>query len=192
METIKKNVLMILRFNFVICLILICGCDNNIKKNKHNELSGNSLQDSVYLNLYKNVNNPIFNYEEALINAKKSKKKMLVVFSSIACVSCRKFENKVLFNSKIKTLMGKNLISVFLFADDKRKFITGEKIFSRITKKEIKTIGDYNIDIQALKVRSGSIPDIYIFNDNGEVLSHFDLQFKVNEFEKWIKNNLDK
>ena len=68
--------------------------------------------------------NIINDYEKALQLAKEQHKPILIDFTGWACVNCRKMEENVWPDEKVKTLIEKDFILVSLYVDD-RKAIAG-------------------------------------------------------------------
>jgi thiol:disulfide interchange protein DsbD len=74
---------------------------------------------SVYSNPV-NCEEPLKDYDEALKLAKETNKPILIDFTGWACVNCRKMEENVWPDPKVKELMEKYVL-VSLYVDDKQK-----------------------------------------------------------------------
>lgn len=74
---------------------------------------------SIYSNPV-NCEEPLKDYEEALKLARETNKPILIDFTGWACVNCRKMEENVWPDPKVKDLMEKYVL-VSLYVDDKQK-----------------------------------------------------------------------
>ena len=87
---------------------------------------------------------PLKDYNEALKLAKERNKPIMIDFTGWNCVNCRKMEENVWPDEKVKKLMGE-FILVSLYVDDRKK-LPAYKQFTYTTadgaKKDIVTVGD--------------------------------------------------
>ncbi len=98
---------------------------------------------SVYSNPV-NCEEPLKDYDEALKLAKETNKPILIDFTGWACVNCRKMEENVWPDPKVKELMEKYVL-VSLYVDDKQKLpISRQFVYKGIDSSErrITTVGE--------------------------------------------------
>lgn len=82
------------------------------------------------------------NYDEALAEAKKNNKRMLLVFGADWCNWCKKFKNETLKNESVKReLVENNIIEVHINTDQKRELakkyrVRGIPAYSLVDKDE--------------------------------------------------------
>ncbi len=118
--------------------------------------------------------NLINDYEKALQLAKQQNKPVLIDFTGWACVNCRKMEENVWPNEKVKEMIEHNFILVSLYVDD-RKLLPDDQQFlfpsSDGSKKPIKTIGDKFITLQSENFKNASQPLYAIVSPNEKLLN---------------------
>ena len=103
----------------------------------------------------------INDYEKALKLSKELNKPILIDFTGWACTNCRRMEENVWPDEKVKALIEKEFILVSLYVDD-RKQLPDEQQFLFTTndgsKKPIKTVGDKFITLQSENFQNASQP----------------------------------
>jgi thiol:disulfide interchange protein DsbD len=118
--------------------------------------------------------NVINDYEKALQLAKQQNKPVLIDFTGWACVNCRKMEENVWPNEKVKEMIENNFILVSLYVDD-RKLLPDDHQFlfpsADGSKKSIKTIGDKFITLQSENFKNASQPLYAIISPNEKLLN---------------------
>jgi cytochrome c biogenesis protein CcdA len=84
---------------------------------------------------------PIVNdYEAALARAKAENKPILIDFTGWACVNCRRMEEKVWTNEKVKDLMKNDFIVVSLYVDERTKLPAKDRITYTTTAGQQETV----------------------------------------------------
>ncbi len=112
-----------------------------------------------------------FDYEEALEAAKKTGRPVMLDFTGINCVNCRKMEAQVWSKPEVMRRLKEDYIVASLFCDfDRTELPEEQQFFSKELNAQIKTIGDYNEHLQAAKFGSSGQPAYYLVDENGEPL----------------------
>lgn len=132
-----------------------------------------------------------FEYEEALAAAKKLKKPIMLDFTGINCVNCRKMEAQVWSKPEVAKILKEDFIVASLYCDyDKRDLPEGEQYFSKALGSQVVTVGDRNEDLQASQFGSSGQPLYFFIDENGNKLAEEsygfnpDVQKFVNHLEK--------
>ena len=111
-----------------------------------------------------------FDYQEALAASKKLNKPLMLDFTGITCVNCRKMETQVWSNEAVLKMLKEDFIIVSLYCDATQVEIPKEAQFeSQFLGATVATLGQYNSDLQATKYNSNTQP-IYFFVDGNEQL----------------------
>jgi thiol:disulfide interchange protein DsbD len=111
-----------------------------------------------------------FDYQEALAASKKLNKPLMLDFTGITCVNCRKMETQVWSNEAVLKMLKEDFIIVSLYCDATQVEIPKEAQFeSQFLGATVETLGQYNSDLQATKYNSNTQP-IYFFVDGNEKL----------------------
>lgn len=111
-----------------------------------------------------------FDYQEALAVSKKLNKPLMLDFTGITCVNCRKMETQVWSNEAVLKMLKEDFIIVSLYCDATQVEIPKEAQFeSQFLGTTVETLGQFNSDLQATKYNSNTQP-IYFFIDGDEQL----------------------
>lgn len=111
-----------------------------------------------------------FDYNEALNIARKLKRPLMLDFTGINCVNCRKMETQVWSDPEVMKRLKDSFIIASLFVDVHDAGVSlpiSEQFYSKALGKEVETLGDWNTDFQVTKFGSNSQPN-YIFLDGKE------------------------
>jgi len=118
------------------------------------------------------VNNGLvtyFDYKEALEVARKLKKPLMLDFTGINCINCRKMEGQVWSDPGIMKKLKEEFVIASLFVDVHHGVDLPEKeqYYSEELKKKVETLGDLNTDLQVTRFGANTQP-YYFFLDNAE------------------------
>ena len=109
-----------------------------------------------------------FEYTEALEVARKLKKPLMLDFTGINCVNCRKMEGQVWSDPEVMQRLKENFVIVSLYVDVQNIDLQENEIYySKALGKKVETLGDKNADIQVSKFGANSQP-YYFFLDAKE------------------------
>jgi len=109
-----------------------------------------------------------FDYQEALDAARKLKRPLMLDFTGINCVNCRKMEGQVWSDPKIMQRLKEDFVIVSLYVDVQNvELPQGEQYYSKVLSKQVETLGDKNADMQVTRYGSNTQP-YYFFVDAGE------------------------
>lgn len=113
-----------------------------------------------------------FNYEEALAAAKILHKPVMLDFTGINCVNCRKMEAQVWSKPEVAKRLKEDFIVASLYCDyDKTDLPKEEQYYSKILGAQVVTVGDRNEDIQATQFNANSQPFYFYVDENGNKLA---------------------
>lgn len=109
-----------------------------------------------------------FDYDEALAVARKLKKPLMIDFTGINCVNCRKMEGEVWSNPEVMKRLKENFVIVSLYVDVQNIDLPENEVYySKELNKQVTTLGDKNADMQ-VKVFGANSQPYYFFLDNNE------------------------
>jgi thiol:disulfide interchange protein DsbD len=113
-----------------------------------------------------------FDYEEALAASKILKKPVMLDFTGINCVNCRKMESQVWSNPEVAKRLKEDFIVASLYCDyDKTDLPKDKQHHSEALGSDVVTIGDGNEDLQATKFGSSGQPLYYYVDETGAKLA---------------------
>ncbi len=113
-------------------------------------------------------------FYEGLAEAKKQQKPILIDFTGWACVNCRKMEENVWSDPKIKQILENEVILISLYVDD-RKELPKEEQFSFLypetnNVKKINTVGNKWATFQTINFKNNSQPYYVLMNQDFQLL----------------------
>lgn len=112
-----------------------------------------------------------FDYEEALAAGKRLGKPVMLDFTGINCVNCRKMEGQVWSNPEVVRRLKEDFVIASLYCDyNKIDLPESEQHFSKALNADVVTVGDKNADIQATKFGSNTQPFYFFVDENGNKL----------------------
>jgi thiol:disulfide interchange protein DsbD len=136
---------------------------------------GEVRQDEIegqYASLSKCANN--FNcfhdYYEGLSYARETKKPVLLDFTGYGCVNCRKTEEHIWSQEKIRKKINDEFVLISLYVDDKITIDTPQ-LRSAVTNERIRTIGQKWTDFQIVNFGQNSQPLYVILSPDEQVLT---------------------
>ena len=109
-----------------------------------------------------------FDYGEALEVARKVKKPLMLDFTGINCVNCRKMEGQVWSDPEVMKRLKEDFVIASLYVDVHHIDLTpSEQFYSKALDKQLETLGDKNADMQVTRFGANTQP-YYFFLDAGE------------------------
>lgn len=131
-------------------------------------------------------------YDKGMAYAKQVNKPVLLDFTGHACVNCRKMEEKVWSDPAVLRVLKNDLVLISLYVDDKRELPKEEQYFSKITSKNIRSIGNKWSEFQIKKYQANAQPYYVLLNHNGENLNeHSAYNPDINDYLAWLKDGID-
>jgi thioredoxin-related protein len=109
-----------------------------------------------------------FDYNEALEAARKLEKPLMLDFTGINCVNCRKMEGQVWSDPQVMQRLKQDFVIVSLYVDAQNVDLpAAEQYYSKALDKEVETLGDRNADMQ-VKTFGANTQPYYFFVDGNE------------------------
>ena len=132
-------------------------------------------------------------YEKGLEYAKKVNKPVMIDFTGITCVNCRKMEEQVWTEGNILSMIQNDVVLISLYADNRTELPKEEQYESKATGNRVKTIGDKWKEFQQVRYNTNAQP-LYVIQDvNGKDITE-PVAYTPDpvEYEKWLKDGIDK
>lgn len=113
-----------------------------------------------------------YDYEEALAASKKLHKPVMLDFTGINCVNCRKMESQVWSHPEVSKRLKEDFIVASLYCDMNRiELPQAEQYYSKELGSDVVTLGNKNAAIQAAKFGANSQPFYFYVDENGNKLA---------------------
>ena len=111
----------------------------------------------------------------------------MIDFTGWACVNCRKMEGQVWSDSDVKRKLSEDFVLVSLYVDDKTTLSETEWYTSSYDKKQKKTIGKQNADLQISKLNNNAQPFyVLVGKDERVLISPKPYDLTVDHFVKFL------
>ena len=135
---------------------------------------------------------PLFeDYDKALAYAKETGKPLLIDFTGKGCTNCRKMEDNVWVEQKVKNMFLEDFVVVSLFVDLREKLPEEEQYVSETTGKKIRTIGNKWTDFQISKYNRNTQPYYVILDGNeNQIGEGYSYDPDPEEFVEWLNNGI--
>jgi cytochrome c biogenesis protein CcdA/thioredoxin-related protein len=150
----------------------------------------------VCYSVYKNPVNcahgvePLRDYEDALVLAKKLHKPILIDFTGWACVNCRRMEENVWTDPEVKKRMLDSFVVVSLYVDERRLLPAGAQMVYHTkdgAQKNIITVGDKWATFQSENFNAVSQPQYALISPEEKILTYTKgYTPKAREFAQWL------
>ena len=109
-----------------------------------------------------------FDYDEALAAARAVHKPLMLDFTGINCVNCRKMEGEVWSDPVVMKMLKNDFVIVSLYVDVQNIDLpVEEQYYSKGLGRKIETLGDKNADLQVTRFGANTQP-YYFFLDGNE------------------------
>lgn len=126
-------------------------------------------------------------YDDALLEAGRQGKILLLDFSGYGCVNCRKMEAKVLSDERVQAALA-NYLVVTLIVDDKTKLPEPVTVEENGKQRRLKTVGDYNSYIQRSRFSANAQPYYVRLSPEGKQVGQaYSYDEDISKFLKWLQ-----
>ena len=130
------------------------------------------------------------NYEEGLAYAKKVNKPVMIDFTGVTCVNCRRMEELVWSKPEILSILKNDVVVISLYVDD-RKELPKEEIYTTKSGKEITTYGKKWSDLAITKYKANVQP-YYVLMAHDESNLNIPVGYTpdVAAYKKWLEEGI--
>ena len=163
------------------------GAKNSIELNSS---SGEKLPEHAYYGPHKII--AFHDYDAGLAYAKKVNKPVLIDFTGVTCVNCRRMEELVWAKPEILNILKNDVVLVSLYVDD-RKELPKDEVYTTKSGKEITTYGKKWSDLAITKYKA-NIQPYYILMAHDETNLNQPVGYtpNVEEYKKWLEDGISK
>ncbi len=132
-------------------------------------------------------------YEQGMEYARQVNKPVIIDFTGWGCVNCRKMENSVWTDPRVKDMLENDYVLISLYVDDKQKLPESEIMIITESGKERKlnTVGRKWSYLQRVKFGTNSQPFYVILDNQGNLLIKPHAYDKsVKKYVEWLQKGL--
>ena len=132
-------------------------------------------------------------FKQAAEYAKKVKKPILLDFTGFACANCRKVEERVWIDPRIKTILTNDVVLVSLYVDDQKDLPESEQVYSKALDRKLKTVGNKWTAFEIEYFKANAQP-YYILVD-GELNRYstpLEAELDTEKYLNWLETGIEK
>ena len=161
------------------------GAKNNIDTSTN---SSDELPEHAQFGPHKIVT--FHNYEEGLVYAKKVGKPVMIDFTGVTCVNCRRMEELVWSKPEILSILKNDVVLISLYVDD-RKELPQNEVYTTKSGKEITTYGKKWSDLAITKYKANVQP-YYVLMGHDESNLNIPVGYTpdVAAYKKWLVDGI--
>ncbi len=129
-----------------------------------------------------------YDFDEAVAASIKLKKPIMLDFTGINCVNCRKMEAQVWSKPEVAKRLKEDFVVASLYCDmNKIELPKDQQYFSKDLNSQVITLGNKNADLQAAKFGSNSQPLYFYVDEKGNKLAETGYSYDP-DIEKFVKH----
>ena len=143
-------------------------------------------------NLYNNEVHAAFtDYEKGMAYASEKGKPVMIDFSGYGCVNCRKMENSVWQDARVKDILENDYVLITLMVDDKTALPNVIEIQENGKTRKLRTVGDKWSYLQRHKFGANAQPFYILLNNEGKPLGpSYSYNEDVDKYIDFLKSGL--
>lgn len=132
-------------------------------------------------------------YDAGMAFAKAENKTVLLDFTGVACINCRRMEERVWSDPKVLNLLANDVVLISLYADKIDVLPESEQHISETTGKRIKTVGNKWSDFQIKHYGLNAQPYYVLLDHDGKKLNKpVGYTPDIEEYRNWLKEGITK
>lgn len=130
------------------------------------------------------------NYDEGLAYAKKVNKPVMIDFTGVTCVNCRRMEEKVWSKPEILSILKDEVVMISLYVDD-RTPLPKDDVYINANGKEIDTYGKKWSDFAITKYKANIQPYYILMGHDEENLNKpVGYTPEISEYKAWLEEGI--
>ncbi len=132
-------------------------------------------------------------FEQAKVYSKKVNKPILIDFTGHACANCRKVEDRVWIDSRVKKVLSEDVVLVSLYVDDRTQLPEDQKVYSEALGRNLKTIGNKWTAFEMEKFGANAQPYyIIVDGDLNRFSKPMEAEYDIDVYLKWLEDGIKK
>ncbi|MDK7374533.1 MULTISPECIES: cytochrome c biogenesis protein CcdA [Weeksella] len=137
---------------------------------------------------------PLFkDFEDAKAYSLKVKKPIFIDFTGHACANCRKVEDRVWIDPRVKKILTEDVVVASLYVDERQELPEEEKVYSEALKRNLRTIGNKWTAFEMEHFNANAQPYYIIVDENLKRYSKpMQAEYDIDVYLKWLQGGIDK
>ncbi|WP_313386800.1 cytochrome c biogenesis protein CcdA [Chishuiella sp.] len=125
--------------------------------------------------------------------AEKVSKPILLDFTGHACANCRKVEERVWSDERVKKALSEDVVLISLYVDEAKELPEAEKVYSKALDRNLKTIGNKWTSFEIEHFNANAQPYyILVDKDLNRFSKPLEAELDVDVYLKWLKDGIKK
>ena len=135
---------------------------------------------------------PVFkDFDQAVVYAEKVNKPLLLDFTGHACANCRKVEEKVWVDQRIKNILSNEVVLVSLYVDDQKPLPEEQKVYSKVLDRHLKTVGNKWTAFEIENFGANAQPYyILVDKDLKRYSTPLEAELDIEKYLNWLEKGL--
>ncbi|QES93714.1 protein-disulfide reductase [Empedobacter brevis] len=132
-------------------------------------------------------------FDQAVAYATKVGKPMLLDFTGHACANCRKVEERVWSDERVKKILAEDIVLVSLYVDEAKELPEDQKVFSKALDRNLKTVGNKWTAFEIEHFNANAQPYyILVDKDLNRFSKPLEAELDVEVYLKWLQDGIAK
>ncbi|WP_312313872.1 protein-disulfide reductase DsbD family protein [Empedobacter brevis] len=132
-------------------------------------------------------------FDQAAVYATKVGKPMLLDFTGHACANCRKVEERVWSDERVKKVLAEDVVLVSLYVDEAKELPEDQKVFSKALDRNLKTVGNKWTAFEIEHFNANAQPYyILVDKDLNRFSKPLEAELDVEVYLKWLQDGIAK
>ncbi|SFM61739.1 thiol:disulfide interchange protein DsbD [Algoriella xinjiangensis] len=132
-------------------------------------------------------------FELAAAYAEKVGKPMLLDFTGHACANCRKVEERVWSDERVKKILAEDVVLVSLYVDEAKELPEDQKVYSKALDRKLKTVGNKWTAFEIEHFNANAQPYyILVDKDLNRFSKPLEAELDIEVYLKWLNDGLAK
>ena len=132
-------------------------------------------------------------FDQAAAYATKVGKPMLLDFTGHACANCRKVEERVWSDERVKKILAEDVVLVSLYVDEAKELPEDQKVFSKALDRNLKTVGNKWTSFEIEHFNANAQPYyILVDKDLNRFSKPLEAELDAEVYLKWLQDGIAK
>jgi len=132
-------------------------------------------------------------FDQAAAFATKVGKPMLLDFTGHACANCRKVEERVWSDERVKKILAEDVVLVSLYVDEAKELPEDQKVFSKALDRNLKTVGNKWTSFEIEHFNANAQPYyILVDKDLNRFSKPLEAELDAEVYLKWLQDGIAK
>lgn len=132
-------------------------------------------------------------FEQGAAYATKVGKPILLDFTGHACANCRKVEERVWSDDRVKKMLTEDFVLISLYVDEAKELPEDQKVFSKALGRNLKTVGNKWTSFEIEHFNANAQPYyIVVDKDLNRYSKPLEAELDIEVYLKWLQDGIEK